>query len=43
MLDYLKRGHWIDKQTRMMSITIQARSNNGQVHRPHARQGEGPR
>ncbi len=31
MLNFLKRGHWIDKQTRMVSITMQVASNNGGV------------
>ena len=29
LLDFLKKGHWIDKQTRLVSITLQVRSNNG--------------
>ena len=28
MVDYLKKGHWIDRQTRMVLITMQLRSNN---------------
>ena len=31
MVDYLKRGHWIDHQTRMVVIQMQTRSNNAQV------------
>ena len=28
LVDYLKKGHWIDRQTRMVLITMQLRSNN---------------
>ena len=31
LLDFLKKGHWIDKQTRLVSISMQVRSNNGGV------------
>ena len=31
LLDFLKKGHWIDKQTRLISISMQVRSNNGGV------------
>ena len=31
MVDFLKKGHWIDAQTRMVSIVLQVRNNNGGV------------
>ena len=34
MVDHLKRGHWIDTQTRMIVIQMQVRSNNAQVRLP---------
>ena len=31
LVDTLKKGHWIDHQTRLMSVTMQLRNNNGGV------------
>ena len=31
MVDYLKKGHWIDAQTRMVTLSMQIRNNNAGV------------